>query len=125
VGEVQAIGGVNQKIEGFFDICAARGLTGEHGVLIPASNVEDLMLRSDVVQAVAEERFHVYAVRTIDEAAELLTGILAGEADGTTGEFPPHTLNGRVARRLRELAAMRSRMAERPATERRRYRKKA
>jgi predicted ATP-dependent protease len=124
LGEVQAIGGVNQKIEGFFEICAARGLTGEQGVLIPASNVEDLMLRSEVVDAVAAERFHVYAVRTIDEAAGLLTGLPAGEADGTTGEFPPHTLNGRVAKRLRELAAMRARTAEKPAGERRRYGKK-
>jgi predicted ATP-dependent protease len=124
LGEVQAIGAVNEKIEGYFDICAARGLTGEHGVLIPSSNVEHLMLRSDVVQAVVAERFHVYAVRTVDEAVEILTAVPAGEADGTTGAFPADSVNGRVAKRLRELAAMRARAAGRPAPERRRYGKR-
>jgi predicted ATP-dependent protease len=101
-GQVQAIGGANEKIEGFFDLCSARGLTGSQGVLIPASNVKHLMLRDDVVRAVREGRFHVYAVRTIDEGIELLTGIPAGEAD-PGGEFPPQSVNGRVSRRLREL----------------------
>ena len=76
-GEVQAIGGVNEKIEGFFDICRARGLTGEQGVVIPAANVQHLMLRHDVVEAVAEGRFH--STRShVDEALELLTGMPAG-----------------------------------------------
>ncbi|MDD3651413.1 Lon protease family protein, partial [Immundisolibacter sp.] len=86
-GQVQAIGGVNEKIEGFFDICLARGLSGEQGVLIPASNVQHLMLRVDVRDAVADGRFHIYAVRTIDEGIELLTGLPAGVADAE-GNYP-------------------------------------
>jgi lon-related putative ATP-dependent protease len=124
LGEVQAIGGVNEKIEGYFDICTARGLTGEHGVLIPSSNVEHLMLRSDVVQAVVAERFHVYAVHTVDEAVEILTGMPAGAADGTTGAYPVDSVNGRVAKRLREFAAVRSRAPERRRPERARFGKK-
>ena len=102
-GQVQAIGGANQKIEGFFDLCQARGLTGQQGVLIPASNVKHLMLRPDVVEAVRAGQFHVYPVQTIDEGIELLTGVEAGEA-GEDGQFPPDSINGRVARRLKELA---------------------
>jgi lon-related putative ATP-dependent protease len=98
-GDVQAIGGVNEKIEGFFDICKARGLTGEQGVLIPGSNVKDLMLRADVVAACGAGQFHVYPVATVDEAAELLTGVPAGER-GPDGRFPAGTLNGRVEERL-------------------------
>ena len=100
-GQIQAIGGVNEKIEGFFDICAARGLTGEQGVLIPASNVEHLMLRQDVIDAVEEGRFHVYSVATVDEGMELLTGLPAGERDAS-GEYPAGTLNQGVAARLTE-----------------------
>lgn len=106
VGEVQAIGAVNEKIEGFFDICSMRGLTGEQGVLIPASNVEDLMLRAEVIEAVAAGRFHVYAVSHVDQAIELLTGVPAGEPDAVGG-FPAGTVNGRAAKRLRELSARR------------------
>ena len=102
-GRVQAIGGVNEKIEGFFDICDARGLTGSHGVLIPASNVKHLMLRHDVVDAARQGRFHVYPVETVDEGIELLTGVAAGEAD-EEGRFPPDTVNGRVAATLLEFA---------------------
>ncbi len=82
-GEVQAIGGVNQKIEGFFDVCQGRGLTGEQGVIVPASNVQHLMLRDDVVEAVGAGRFKVYSVSTIDEALELLTGVAAGTKDAS------------------------------------------
>lgn len=78
-GEIQPIGGVNQKIEGFFDVCKARGLTGDQGVLIPEQNVKDLMLRHDVVDAVAAGRFHIYPIRTVDEGIEILTGIPAGK----------------------------------------------
>jgi predicted ATP-dependent protease len=106
LGEVQAIGAVNEKIEGFYEICAARGLTGEQGVVIPATNVEHLMLRDEVVEACAQNRFRVYAVRTVDEAVELLTGMPAGAPEVTT-TLPPDTVNGRVARRLRELAELR------------------
>ncbi len=102
-GEVQAIGGANEKIEGFFDLCKARGLTGEQGVLIPASNVEHLMLRRDVVEAVAAGEFHVYPVAHVDEGIEILTGIPAGERSAG-GEFPEGSVNGRVERRLAEMA---------------------
>jgi lon-related putative ATP-dependent protease len=101
-GRVQAIGGVTEKIEGFFDVCAARGLTGEQGVLIPAANVEHLMLRRDVVDACAEGRFHVFPVETIDQGIALLTGVPAGEADAA-GEYPRGTVNHAVANRLAQL----------------------
>jgi lon-related putative ATP-dependent protease len=101
-GEIQVIGGVNEKIEGFFDVCRARGLTGEQGVLIPASNVQHLMLRQDVVEAVEKGEFHVYPVKTVDEGIELLTGVPAGEPD-ESGSYPEETLNGMVERRLAEL----------------------
>jgi predicted ATP-dependent protease len=103
---VQAIGGVNEKIEGFFDICAARGLTGDQGVIIPAANVEHLMLDDRVVTAAAAGQFHVYPVRDVDEAIELLTGVSAGEPE-LASDAPQQTVNGRVAARLRELAAVR------------------
>ncbi|MFH1754930.1 MAG: Lon protease family protein, partial [Candidatus Latescibacterota bacterium] len=87
-GEIQPIGGVNEKIEGFFDICSAKGLTGRQGVVIPALNKDDLMLRKDVVDAVAAGKFHIYAIKTIDQGVELLTGKKAGDrlADGTYKE---------------------------------------
>ncbi len=105
-GRVQAIGAVNEKIEGYFDICNQRGLTGSQGVLIPASNVAHLMLRRDVVEAAAAGRFHIYAVATVDEALELLTGIPVGtpEAEGS--------LDQRVAQRLKHLAELRRKFAK-------------
>ena len=103
LGQVQAIGGVNEKIEGFFDICAARGLTGRQGVLIPSSNVKHLMLRQDVVDAAAKGKFHVYPVETIDQGIELLTGVPAGEPD-QEGDFPAGTVNGLAQATLREFA---------------------
>jgi predicted ATP-dependent protease len=102
-GQVQPIGGVNEKIEGFFDICQARGLTGNQGVLIPTSNVQHLMLRQDVVEATEAGKFHVYPVATVDQALELLTGIPSGEQDAE-GQFPEGSLNQRVEARLIELA---------------------
>ena len=102
-GQVQAIGGVNEKIEGFFDICAARGLTGRQGVLIPSANVKHLMLRRDVVEAAAHGKFHVYPVETIDQGIELLTGAPAGAADDH-GDFPPDSVNGRAQATLLEFA---------------------
>jgi lon-related putative ATP-dependent protease len=98
-GQVQAIGGVNEKIEGFFDVCKQSGLTGDQGVLIPAANVQHLMLRRDVVDAVTEGKFRVYSVRTIDEGIELLTGIPAG-VRGRDGRFPPDSINGKVEAKL-------------------------
>ena len=109
-GDVQAIGAVNEKIEGFFDICKARGLDGEQGGLIPADNVKHLMLRQDVVDACAEGRFRVYAVRTVDEAIELLTGIPAGEVDEES-TVPEGSINYLVAAQLAELSAIRQAFA--------------
>ncbi|MDD3482290.1 Lon protease family protein [Azovibrio restrictus] len=103
-GEVQVIGGVNEKIEGFYDLCKARGLTGDQGVLIPAASVPHLMLRPDVVEAAAAGRFHVWPVATVDEAMELLTGLPAGEADAR-GHLPRGSLNERVAQALAEMTA--------------------
>ncbi|MGB6853117.1 MAG: ATP-binding protein, partial [Thermoanaerobaculia bacterium] len=102
-GEVQAIGGANEKIEGFFDVCMARGLDGEQGVLIPASNVKHLMLREDVVDAVAQGKFHIYAVETVDQGIEILTGRRAGERDDE-GVYPDDSINRLVEDRLIELA---------------------
>lgn len=103
-GRVQAIGGANQKIEGFFDVCRIRGLTGEQGVLIPASNVQHLMLREDVVQAVADDKFVVHAISDIDQALELLTGVPAGQPD-EDGKYPDGTVNGLVQRKLADIAS--------------------
>ncbi len=102
-GEVQAIGGVNEKIEGFFDLCQARGLSGKQGVLIPASNVENLMLRSDVIEAVRNGLFAVFPVTHVDEGIEILTGIPAGELD-SSGNYPPDSINGMAVARLGEMA---------------------
>ena len=102
-GEVQAVGGINEKIEGFFDVCKARGLSGGQGVLIPAANKRHLMLREDVIQAVAGGTFHVYAVETIDEGMEILTGLPAGQRN-EQGRFPDGTVNGRVEQRLMAFA---------------------
>ena len=106
-GQVQAVGGVNEKIEGFFDICAARGLTGAHGVLLPASNVGHLMLRQDVVDAVRAGRFNVWPVRTVDEALTLLTGVDAGTLDAQGQWSAPDSVNARVAAGLAQLAQVR------------------
>ena len=101
-GEVQPIGGVNEKIEGFFEVCKAKGLTGKQGVMIPHLNIDDLMLRKDVVQAVQEGKFHVYPVKTIDQGIEILTGVEAGERL-EDGRFKEGTVNGLVDRKLQEL----------------------
>ncbi len=106
LGDVQAIGGVNEKIEGFFDICAARGLTGSQGVLIPSANVQHLMLREDVVKACADGRFAVYPIACIEEGVALLTGLEAGERQAD-GAFPPGSVNRRVEDRLRSFADIR------------------
>jgi ATP-dependent Lon protease len=103
-GEIQPIGGVNEKIEGFFDVCKAKGLTGKQGVMVPYQNVDDLMLRKDVVKAVEERKFHIYPVKTIDQGIEVLTGVEAGERD-EKGNFKEGTANFLVDKRLKELAA--------------------
>jgi predicted ATP-dependent protease len=102
-GEVQPIGGANQKIEGFFDVCKAKGLTGDQGVMIPQQNIRHLMLREDVVKAVQDGQFHIYSVRTIDEGIGILTGVLAGERQ-TDGTYPEDTVNYLVDRKLGEYA---------------------
>jgi predicted ATP-dependent protease len=102
-GQVQPIGGANEKIEGFFDVCAAAGLTGGEGVLIPASNVKHLMLRKDVVDAVEAGEFHVYPVEDIDQGIELLTGTPAGTREAG-GHYPENTINDLVQRRITDLA---------------------
>jgi lon-related putative ATP-dependent protease len=103
LGEVQAIGGVNEKIEGFFAVCRARGLTGGQGVVIPRENVKHLMLRAEVVDAVRAGKFHVWAVSTVDEGIELLTGVPAGVADAR-GRYPAGSINRRALDRLTQMA---------------------
>lgn len=112
-GEVQAIGGVNHKVEGFFDVCRKRELTGRQGVLIPHSNKEQLMLRKDVLEAAKQDLFHVYTVKTIDEGIELLTGLPAGERQ-ENGEYPDGTINRKVEARLLEFSE-RAKAFQRPA----------
>jgi lon-related putative ATP-dependent protease len=102
VGEVQPIGGVNEKIEGIFRVCKHRGLTGDEGVMIPRANVKHLMLDREVIQAVRAKKFHIYAIATIDEGIEVLTGLPAGK-ENKNGRWTPDSINDRVARRLEEL----------------------
>lgn len=105
-GKVQPIGGVNEKVEGFFDVCNARGLNGEQGVLIPVSNIKHLMLRDDIVDAARQGRFHIYPVATVDDAIAMLTGIDAGEPDAD-GNYPRDSVNGLVQQRLEEMSRRR------------------
>lgn len=104
-GEVQPIGGVNQKIEGFFAVCKAKGLTGTQGVIIPETNIEDLMLRNEVVDAVKAGKFHIYSVKSIDQGIELLTGVKAGDKDDK-GNYPKGTINYSVDKKLKQLAQL-------------------
>lgn len=114
-GQVQAIGAVNEKIEGFFDICSARGLSGEQGVLIPASNVKHLMLRRDVVEAAEAGKFRIYSVENVDQAMAILTGLEAGEVN-SDGQYPKGSINQRVVERLAELTGIREMFARRSIT---------
>ncbi|KAF1085331.1 Lon protease [Sporotomaculum syntrophicum] len=99
-GEIQPIGGVNEKIEGFFEVCKIKGLTGRQGVIIPSRNVKDLQLNEEVVAAVGEGKFHIYAITSVDEGIELLTGVAAGEA-GRDDVYPAQSVHGRVIAKLR------------------------
>jgi len=101
-GEVQAIGGVNEKIEGFYIVCKAKGLTGEQGVMIPASNVTNLMLKQEVVDAVQAGQFHIWSVASIEEGIEVLTGVEAGKNEA--GSFAPESVFARVDQRLAQMA---------------------
>jgi lon-related putative ATP-dependent protease len=103
-GDVQPIGGVNQKIEGFYDVCRLKGLTGKQGVLIPAENTDDLMLRDEVIEAVAQGRFHIYPVGTIEQGIEILTGGRAGRR-GATGKFEAGSIFAKVDARLYQMAS--------------------
>ena len=103
MGEVQAIGGVNEKIEGFFELCKARGLTGDQGVLIPAANVKHLMLHPEIVEAVKQKQFQIYPINHVDEGIAILTGVNAGKRNAN-GKFPKNSVNGRVEQRLVQFA---------------------
>jgi predicted ATP-dependent protease len=100
---VQAIGGVNEKIEGFFRLCQARGLTGDHAVIIPAVNKRNLMLKQDVIDAVAQGLFSIYSVATVDETLALLTGKAVGSLDNE-GNYPEHSINFTAISRLKEIS---------------------
>jgi len=102
-GEIQPIGGATQKIEGFFELCKIRGLTGEQGVIIPYSNIRNLMLKDEVVEAVKEGKFHIYPIKTIDEGIEILTGMKAGKQK-KDGSYPKGTINGLVYEKLKRFA---------------------
>jgi predicted ATP-dependent protease len=104
-GDIQAIGGVNEKIEGFFDVCRIKGLTGTQGVIIPSANVEDLMLREDVLEAVAAGKFHIWPVAKVEEGIEILTGMAAGHRNGD-GTFSTGTVFAQVNTRLSRMAHM-------------------
>jgi lon-related putative ATP-dependent protease len=102
-GQVQAIGGVNEKIEGYFDICNARGLSGEQGVMIPHANVKNLMLRQDVVEAVTADKFQIYPIETIAQGIEVLTGVPSGKIDAE-GNYPKGTIDQLVVAKLESMA---------------------
>lgn len=112
-GQVQPIGGVNEKIEGFFDVCQSQSLTGNQGVIIPQANIKNLMLRRDIVEAARAGRFHVYAVATVDQALELLTGKQAGARD-ETGRYPEDSVNALVEARLKEFMNIQKKLAHAP-----------
>ena len=103
-GEIQAIGGATYKIEGFFDVCKAKGLTGKQGVIVPRDNIKNLVLREDVTQAVRDGKFTVYAVKSVEEGIEILTGVPAGEPDDEDA-YPEGTVNYRIVQNLEHLAA--------------------
>jgi predicted ATP-dependent protease len=115
-GRVQVVGGINEKIEGFFNVCKSRGLDGSHGVIIPRENVKHLMLQEDVVEAVQQGQFSVYAVQSIDEAITIITGTEAGERD-KDGNFAPDSVNARVEEQLTRYAALRRKHAEKDEEE--------
>jgi predicted ATP-dependent protease len=116
LGEIQPIGGVNEKIEGFFESCKKRGLLGKQGVLIPAKNIRHLALNHNVVEAAEAGKFTVYGVHTIEEVLELLTGMPAG-AIQPDGQYPPNTIFGRAAQRLREMAKIAAEWGDRHSLE--------
>jgi predicted ATP-dependent protease len=117
MGEIQAIGSVNEKIEGFFDVCRARGNTSANqAVIIPASSVKQLMLRAEIVREVSEGRFRIYAIKHADEGMELLTGRVAG-IRAADGHFPADSINGLIEQKLRHYAELRRRYVAAPVVQ--------
>ena len=116
-GNIQAIGGANEKIEGFFDICSMRGLNGRQGVIIPASNIQHLMLREDVVEACRAGHFRVWPIYHVDQGIELLTGFPAGHYDADTGRWSAGSINRRIAARLKNFAHIMNRDADADSSE--------
>jgi predicted ATP-dependent protease len=114
-GRVQVVGGTNEKIEGFFDVCKTRGLDGSHGVIIPRENVKHLMLQEEVIEAIEQGLFSVYAVQNIDDAVTIITGIEAGERD-KDGKFPANSVNARVEEQLVKYATLRKKHGEKNET---------
>ncbi|HEU4342305.1 MAG TPA: S16 family serine protease [Candidatus Binatia bacterium] len=110
-GEIQAIGGINHKIEGFYDVCRLKGLTGEQGVLMPSANLRNLMLRPDVVSAVQDGKFHIYAVSTADEGLEVLTGVPGGARD-PEGRYPEGSVNNLVEKKLAQYSERLKKISE-------------
>lgn len=117
-GEIQPIGGVTEKIEGFFAVCKAKGLTGEQGVIIPHQNIDNLMLKHEIIEAVQQGKFHIYAVRTVEEGISLLTGVPAGNRQPENGNYPENTVFNLVDRRLREYAEGLARFGSKEKNER-------
>ena len=106
-GQIQPIGGVNEKIEGYFQVCKERGLDGTHGVMIPIQNMDNLQLSDEIIQAVKNKKFHIYSVSTIEEGIEVLTGVPAGKKD-KNGKFPAGTINYLVYKKLKKYADIHS-----------------
>ncbi len=121
-GEIQPIGGVNEKIEGFYEVCKVRGLNGEQGVIIPKANIKNLMLKEEVVEAISAGKFHIWAVSNVDEGIEILTGVPAGKPKSPDGTFPRNTVNWLVAQRLAKLNAYYTE-SQKPKKRRKRKRK--
>jgi lon-related putative ATP-dependent protease len=110
-GEIQAIGGVNEKIEGFYEVCREKGLKGKQGVLIPESNIKNLMLKDEVIKAVKDKKFHIYAIKNVDEGIEILTGLKAGKRLAS-GKFPKDTINFKVSKKIKEFNSRLSKLSD-------------
>src|SRR5690606_11764700 len=110
-GEIQPIGGVNQKIEGFFEVCRRKGLNGKQGVIIPHQNIKNLMLADQVIEAVQNKMFHIYTIKDVDQGIEILTGIPAGQRD-EKGEYPEGTVNYMVEQKLKYFAELQKKDGE-------------
>jgi lon-related putative ATP-dependent protease len=109
-GEIQAIGGVNEKIEGFYEVCREKGLKDKQGVIIPKSNIKNLMLKDEVIKAVKDKKFHIYAIKNVDEGIEILTGVKAGKRLAS-GKFPKNTINYKVSKKIKEFTSRLSKLS--------------